>query len=87
MSIPRFHSPPVTEPGAQLAVALAARETRLAQVEEAVREGCLTAEAIADRLYGPFDERVRRVIESTVHAHLRYLQDRRRLSRPVQIDG
>jgi hypothetical protein len=27
------------------------------------------------------------MIEATVRAHLRYLHDRRRLSRPVQIDG
>jgi hypothetical protein len=27
------------------------------------------------------------MIEATVRAHLRYLHDRRRLSRPVRIDG
>jgi hypothetical protein len=50
-------------------------------------DGCLTTGAIADRLYGPFDERIRRGIEATVRAHLRYLHDRGRLSRPVKIDG
>jgi glyoxylase-like metal-dependent hydrolase (beta-lactamase superfamily II) len=81
------HGPLVTDPGATLALALTAREARLTQVEEAVRDGHGTVSAIADRLYGPFDERIRRVIEATVRAHLRYLHDRRRLSRPVQIDG
>ena len=81
------HGPLVTDPGATLALALAARETRLTQVEEAVSDGHGTVSAIADRLYGPFDERIRRMIEATVRAHLRYLHDRRRLSRPVQIDG
>jgi len=81
------HGPLVTDPRAVLAFALTAREARLAQVEEAVRDGDGTVSAIADRLYGPFDERIRRMIEATVRAHLRYLHDRRRLSRPVQIDG
>ena len=81
------HGPLVTDPQAVLAFALTAREARLAQVEEAVRDGDGTVSAIADRLYGPFDERIRRMIEATVRAHLRYLHDRRRLSRPVQIDG
>jgi glyoxylase-like metal-dependent hydrolase (beta-lactamase superfamily II) len=81
------HGPLVTDPRAVLAFALTAREARLAQVEEAVRDGDGTVGAIADRLYGPFDERIRRMIEATVRAHLRYLHDRRRLSRPVQIDG
>lgn len=81
------HGPLVTDPRAVLAFALTAREARLTQVEEAVRDGHHTVGAIADRLYGPFDERIRRMIEATVRAHLRYLHDRRRLSRPVQIDG
>ncbi|MDX6418831.1 MAG: hypothetical protein QOG28_3451 [Trebonia sp.] len=81
------HGPLVTDPRAVLAFALTARDARLAQVEEAVRDGHGTVGAIADRLYGPFDERIRRMIEATVRAHLRYLHDRRRLSRPVQIDG
>ena len=81
------HGPLVTDPRAVLAFALTAREARLAQVEEAVRDGHGTVGAIAERLYGPFDERIRRMIEATVRAHLRYLHDRRRLSRPVQIDG
>ena len=69
------------------AFALTARESRLNQVEEAVRDGQETVGGIADRLYGPFDERIRRMIEATVRAHLLYLRDRRRLSRPVRIDG
>ena len=81
------HGPLVTDPRAVLAFALTAREARLAQVEEAVRDGHGTVGAIADRLYGPFDERIRRMIEATVRAHLRYLHDRRRLSLPVRIDG
>ena len=81
------HGPVVTDPGAQLARALTAREARLAQVEEAVKDGHGTVGAIADRLYGPFDERIRRMIEATVRAHLRYLHDQQRLGRPVQIDG
>jgi hypothetical protein len=81
------HGPLVTEPGTLLAMALDARAARLAQVEDAVRDGCLTTGAIADRLYGPFDERIRRGIEATVRAHLRYLHDRGRLSQPVKIDG
>ncbi len=81
------HGPLVTDPGGVLAFALTAREARLNQVEEAVRDGHGTVSAIADRLYGPFDERIRRMIEATVRAHLRYLHDRRRLSRPVEIDG
>ena len=81
------HGPLVTDPRGVLAFALTAREARLAQVEEAVRDGHGTVGAIADRLYGPFDERIRRMIEATVRAHLRYLHDRRRLSRPVRIDG
>ena len=52
-----------------------------------MRDGHGTVGAIADRLYGPFDERIRRMIEATVRAHLRYLHDQRRLSRPVRIDG
>jgi glyoxylase-like metal-dependent hydrolase (beta-lactamase superfamily II) len=81
------HGPVVTEPGAQLELALTAREARLEQVEAAVRDGHGTVGAIADLMYGPFDERVRRMIEATVRAHLLYLSDRRRLSRPVEIDG
>lgn len=81
------HGPLVTDPRGVLAFALTARESRLNQVEEAVRAGDGTVSAIADRLYGPFDERIRRMIEATVRAHLRYLHDRRRLSRPVEIDG
>ncbi|HLH84830.1 MAG TPA: MBL fold metallo-hydrolase [Trebonia sp.] len=81
------HGPVVTEPAAQLTLALAARQARLAQVEEAVRDGCRTVAAIADRLYGPFDERIRRPVEATVRAHLRYLSDHGGLSSPVQIDG
>lgn len=81
------HGPVVTDPGAQLALALAAREARLAQHEAAVRDGCRTTGEIADRLYGPFDERIRRPIEATVRAHLRYLRDHRGLAAPVEIDG
>ena len=81
------HGPLVTDPRGVLAFALTARESRLTQVEEAVRDGHDKVGAIADRLYGPFDERIRRMIEATVRAHLRYLNDRRRLSRPVRIDG
>ncbi len=81
------HGPVVTDPGAQLALALTAREARLAQHEAAVRDGCRTTSEIADRLYGPFDERIRRAIEATVRAHLRYLRDHRGLDLPVEIDG
>ena len=80
------HGPLVPDPAGVLSFALVARESRLAQVEDAVREGHDTVSAIADRLYGPFDERIRRMVEATVRAHLRYLSDRQRLARPVRID-
>jgi glyoxylase-like metal-dependent hydrolase (beta-lactamase superfamily II) len=81
------HGPVVTDPGAQLALALTAREARLAQHEAAVRDGCRTIREIADRLYGPFDERILRAIEATVRAHLRYLHDHRGLDSSVEIDA
>jgi glyoxylase-like metal-dependent hydrolase (beta-lactamase superfamily II) len=80
------HGPLVTEPAAQLELALSAREARLEQMADAVRDGCETVAAIADRVYGPFDERIRRAIEATVRAHLRYLLDQRRLSQPVKLE-
>jgi glyoxylase-like metal-dependent hydrolase (beta-lactamase superfamily II) len=81
------HGPLVTDPAGVLAFALTARESRLAQVEDAVRGGDDTVGAVADRLYGPFDERIRRMIEMTVRAHLLYLHDHDRLARPVRIDA
>jgi glyoxylase-like metal-dependent hydrolase (beta-lactamase superfamily II) len=81
------HGPVVTDPGAQLALALTAREARLAQHEAAIRDGCRTTSEIADRLYGPFDERIRRAIEATVRAHLRYLRDHRGLDSSIEISG
>jgi glyoxylase-like metal-dependent hydrolase (beta-lactamase superfamily II) len=81
------HGPLVPDPAGVLSFALVARESRLAQVEDAVRDGHDTVSAIADRLYGPFDERIRRMIEATVRAHVRYLNDRQRLARPVPVDG
>ncbi len=80
------HGLVVTDPEAQLALALAAREARLAQHEAAVRDGCRTTGEIADRLYGPFDERIRRATEATVRAHLRFLRDHRGLDSSVPID-
>jgi glyoxylase-like metal-dependent hydrolase (beta-lactamase superfamily II) len=80
------HGPLVTDPAAQLALALDARQARLSQVEEAVRAGCRTVPAIAGRLYGRFDERIRQAVESTVRAHLLYLADRGRLAGPVDLD-
>jgi glyoxylase-like metal-dependent hydrolase (beta-lactamase superfamily II) len=76
-----------TDPHARLELALAARQARLTQVEGAVRDGCRTVRALADQLYGGFDERIRRAIEATVRAHLRYLHDHDRLRWPVEIDG
>jgi glyoxylase-like metal-dependent hydrolase (beta-lactamase superfamily II) len=81
------HGPLVTDPAAQLALALAARQARLTQVEDAVRDGCQTVAAIAERLYGPFSERIRRPVEATVRAHLHYLADHGRLAGPAEIDG
>jgi glyoxylase-like metal-dependent hydrolase (beta-lactamase superfamily II) len=80
------HGPLVTDPAAQLDLALNARQARLSQVEEAVRDGCRTVPAIAGRLYGRFDERIRQAVESTVRAHLCYLADRGRLAGPVDLD-
>ena len=79
------HGPLVTEPARQLTLAVAAREARLAQAEAAVDGGCRTVTAVADRMYGPFDERIRIGIEATVRAHLRYLADHDRLSWPVDL--
>jgi glyoxylase-like metal-dependent hydrolase (beta-lactamase superfamily II) len=81
------HGPLVPDPAGVLSFALFAREGRLRQIEDAVREGHDTVGTISDRCYGPFDERIRRVVEATVRAHLRYLQDRDRLAVPVNIDG
>ncbi len=80
------HGPVVTDPGATLALALTARAVP-ARAGRARRSatGTTTVGAIADRLYGPFDERIRRLVEATVRAHLRYLDDRRRL-RPAGAD-
>lgn len=74
------HGPVVAEPGPLLTLALEAREARLAQIEDAVRDGCRSVSAIADRLYGGFDERIRRPIEASVHAHVRYLHEVGRIS-------
>ena len=79
------HGPLVTDPGSTLALALAAREVRLRQHEDSVRDGRGTVSEVADELYGPFDERLRRPIEATVRAHLRYLADHGRLSQPVDL--
>jgi glyoxylase-like metal-dependent hydrolase (beta-lactamase superfamily II) len=79
------HGPLVTEPAGQLALAVAAREARLAQAERAVDGGGRTVSAIAMSMYGPFDERIRLGIEATVRAHLRYLADHDRLSWPVDL--
>jgi glyoxylase-like metal-dependent hydrolase (beta-lactamase superfamily II) len=79
------HGPLVTDPAGQLTLAVAAREARLAQAERAVDGGCRTVSAVADRMYGPFDERIRIGIEATVRAHLRYLADHDRLSWPVDL--
>jgi glyoxylase-like metal-dependent hydrolase (beta-lactamase superfamily II) len=79
------HGPLVTDPAGQLELALSAREARLAQVAQAVSDGFDTVAAIADRVYGPFDERIRRPIEATVRAHVRYLRDQRRLSGTVEL--
>ncbi len=80
------HGPLVTDPAGQLELALSAREARLAQMADTVRDGYDTVAAIADRVYSPFDERIRRPIEATVRAHLRYLTDQGRLSKPVRLD-
>jgi glyoxylase-like metal-dependent hydrolase (beta-lactamase superfamily II) len=69
------HGPVVAEPGPLLTLALEAREARLAQIEQAVRGGSSSVSAIADVLYGAFDERIRRPVEATVLAHVRYLRD------------
>ena len=74
------HGPVVAEPGPLLALALEAREARLAQIEQAVREGHRSVSAIAERLYGGFDERIRRPVEATVLAHVRYLREVGRIS-------
>jgi glyoxylase-like metal-dependent hydrolase (beta-lactamase superfamily II) len=79
------HGPLVTEPAGQLTLAVAAREARLAQAEAAVDGGCRTVSAVADRMYGPFDERIRIGIEATVRAHLRYLHDHDRLTWPIDL--
>ena len=79
------HGPLVTDPAGTLALALAAREVRLKQHEESVRDGNGTVSEVADELYGPFDERLRRPIEATVRAHLRYLADTGRLSQPIEL--
>lgn len=79
------HGPLVTDPASTLALALAAREVRLKQHEDCVRDGNGTVSAVADELYGPFDERLRRPIEATVRAHLRYLADTGRLSQPIEL--
>jgi len=80
------HGPLVTQPADQLTLAISAREARLAQAAAAVDSGCRTVSAVADRMYGPFDERIRMGIEATVRAHLRYLADHGRLSRPVPLE-
>jgi glyoxylase-like metal-dependent hydrolase (beta-lactamase superfamily II) len=77
------HGPVIAEPRPLLDLALNAREARLAQVEEAVREGCRSVSAIADRLYGGFDERIRRPVEATVAAHVRYLREAGRIGWPA----
>ena len=74
------HGPVVAEPGPLLALALEAREARLAQIEQAVRDGHQSVSAIAERLYGGFDERIRRPVEATVLAHVRYLREVGRIS-------
>jgi glyoxylase-like metal-dependent hydrolase (beta-lactamase superfamily II) len=74
------HGPVVAEPGPLLDLALTARESRLAQIEQAVHEGCRSVSAIAERLYGGLDERIRRPVEFTVLAHLRYLREAGRIS-------
>jgi glyoxylase-like metal-dependent hydrolase (beta-lactamase superfamily II) len=74
------HGPVVAEPAPLLDLALEAREARLAQIEQAVRDGCRTFSAIADRLYGRFDERIRRPIEASVAAHVRYLREADRIT-------
>jgi glyoxylase-like metal-dependent hydrolase (beta-lactamase superfamily II) len=81
------HGPLVSDPAAQLALALNARAARLAQHEQAIHDGYRTVEEIADRLYGPFDERIRSAIEATVRAHLRYLHDHRGLGSLAEIDA
>jgi glyoxylase-like metal-dependent hydrolase (beta-lactamase superfamily II) len=81
------HGPLVTDPAGQLSLAVAAREARLAQAERAVDAGCRTVSAVALRMYGPFDERIRIGIEATVRAHLRYLADHDRLSWPVDLSA
>jgi glyoxylase-like metal-dependent hydrolase (beta-lactamase superfamily II) len=81
------HGPLVTRPAGQLTLAVAAREARLAQAERAVDCGCRTVSAVADLMYGPFDERIRHGIEATVRAHLRYLADHDRLSWPVDLSA
>lgn len=74
------HGPVVAEPGPLLTLALEAREARLAQIEQAVRDGHRSVSAIAERLYGGFDERIRRPVEATVLAHVRYLREVGRIS-------
>jgi glyoxylase-like metal-dependent hydrolase (beta-lactamase superfamily II) len=74
------HGPIVAEPAPLLDLALAARAARLVQIEEAVGDGCQSVSAIADRLYGSFDERIRRPIEASVLAHVRYLRETGRIS-------
>jgi hypothetical protein len=63
-----------------LDVALRARQDRLDQVAAAVAAGRATVTEIAAHLYGEFDPRIRRPVEATVRAHLRYLREHRDLA-------
>lgn len=78
------HGPVLTSPAETLDSYIDHRESRLAQVLEAVRAGATGVEEIVDRVYPDVDEQIRFAAVSSVRAQLRYLSVRGELPEGVE---
>lgn len=69
------HGPVLEDAQGAVEYYLAHRAHRLAQVETAVENGCLTPEAVVAQVYADVDRSLWPAAEWSVRAQLEYLQD------------
>lgn len=78
------HGPILTSPLAALNSYIDHRESRLAQVRDAVEAGATKVDEVIDRVYPDVVERIRPAAASSVRAQLRYLATRGELPEGVE---
>ena len=78
------HGPVLTSPLATLNSYIGHRESRLAQVRDAVEAGATKVDEVIDRVYPDIAERIRPAAASSVRAQLRYLATKGELPEGVE---